>query len=269
MFRIGDFSSISRVPVKTLRYYDEIGLFKPASVDRFTGYRYYSVGQLPRLNRILALRDLGFSLEQIARLVDGELSPSQLRGMFQMKQAQIEQQIDAEQARLARVEARLRQIEQEGKMPEYDVILKKIKPLKVAAARDVIPTYGDVGQLLGRVFAHIGQHRGHPAGPPMSLYYDEGYREKDADVEAAVPVAGPVPDGEMVTVRELPGGEVASTVHQGTFENVGQAYAAVATWIEANGYQVIGPPREIYLSGGEGVDVADWVTEIQLPVKKA
>jgi len=91
--------------VKALRYYDQIGLLKPASVDRFTDYRYYSFEQLPRLNRILALKDLGFSLEQIARLLDEGLSPAQLRGMLRLRQAEIRQQVKEDQERLVRVEA--------------------------------------------------------------------------------------------------------------------------------------------------------------------
>ena len=117
MFKIGDFSKLSRVSVIALRYYDELGLLKPAHIDRFTSYRYYSLDQLPRLNRILALKDLGFSLEETARLLDDTLSPAQMRALLQEKQAQIQQRVAEEQARLARVEARLRQIEQEDWMP--------------------------------------------------------------------------------------------------------------------------------------------------------
>ena len=113
MFKIGEFSKLSHVTVKTLRYYDKIGLLKPAEVDRFTSYRYYSASQLPRLNRILALKDLGLSLDQIARLLDHDLPPDQIRGMLRLKQVELQEQLEEEQARLARVEQRLSQIEQE------------------------------------------------------------------------------------------------------------------------------------------------------------
>jgi DNA-binding transcriptional MerR regulator len=111
-FKIGEFSRISRVSVKTLRYYDEIGLLTPVRVDRFTGYRYYSADQLPRLNRTLALKDLGLSLEQIAALLDDDLPPAEIRGMLRLKRVEIQQHLEEEQARLARIEARLEQIEQ-------------------------------------------------------------------------------------------------------------------------------------------------------------
>ena len=131
MIRIGDFSRLRRVSVKTLRYYDEMGLLKPVEVDRFTGYRYYEFNQLPRLHRILALKDLGFSLEEIGRLLESDLSAEQMRGMLKLRQAEIRQRVEEETGRLERVELWLRQIEQENSMTNYDVVIKKIRRLKL------------------------------------------------------------------------------------------------------------------------------------------
>jgi DNA-binding transcriptional MerR regulator len=143
MLKIGDFSKLAQVSVKTLRYYGRLGLLKPAWIDRFTGYRYYALDQLPRLNRILALKGLGFSLEQVQRLLRDDLSAAELRGMMRMKHAELERQVQTEQSRLARVEARLRQIELEGTMPEYEVVFKTVPPQRVIGIRDVIPGYRD------------------------------------------------------------------------------------------------------------------------------
>jgi phosphoribosylaminoimidazole-succinocarboxamide synthase len=118
MLKIGDFARLSQVPVKTLRYYDDLGLITPARVDKFTGYRYYSVDQLPRLNRLLALKDLGFSLDQIARVLNEGVTLGQLRGMLMLKRAEVEDRLSEEQQRLDRIEARLREIEQEDTLPE-------------------------------------------------------------------------------------------------------------------------------------------------------
>ena len=257
--------------MKTLRYYDEIGLLKPAKVDRFTGYRYYSADQLPRLNRILALKDLGLSLAQIAQLLDGDLPPQQIRGMLRLKRVEAQQKVEEEQARLARVEWRLRQIEKEGIMSAQEVVLKKVPAMTVASVRDVIPTYSDISQLFGEVFAHLGQHGVRPAGPPLGIYHDEEFRERDADVEVAVPVAGSLPKGERVTVHELPAiEEMAGTVYQGPYEAIGEAYNQLMAWIEANGYRITGPCREVYIQGPEsGRDPATYVTEVQFPVEKA
>src|SRR5512136_843400 len=134
MLRIGDFSRIARVSVQTLRYYDDLGLLKPVEVDRYTGYRYYTFDQLPRLNRILALKDLGLSLEQIAQLLKHDLPAEQLRGMLVLKQAEMGQQMQEMQAQMRRVAGRLRQIEREGQPPQYEVALKSVSALTIVSA---------------------------------------------------------------------------------------------------------------------------------------
>src|SRR5262249_44704822 len=157
------------------RYYDELGLLKPAHVDRFTGYRYYAIDQLPRLNRILALKDLGFSLEQTIRLLDDELSPIQMREILRMKQAELQQRVWEEQARLARVAARLRLIEQEDSMPDYEVLLKRIEAQAVASARKVAPTFDDMHQFGREAHAALEQHGITPTGPSLNIYHHMGF----------------------------------------------------------------------------------------------
>jgi effector-binding domain-containing protein len=271
MFKIGEFSKLSQVPVKTLRYYDEIGLLEPAEVDEFTGYRHYSAEQLPRLNRILALKDLGLSLAEIGELLDGDLPAEQIRGMLRLKQAEVKGRVKEEQARLERVERRLKQIEQEGVMSSQEVIVKRIPTMKVAAVRGVIPTYGEIGQLYSLLFKHVGRHRARPAGPALAIYYDEGYRETDVDAEAAVPLSKDLPDGDRVTVRELPAVEqMACTVHKGSYDSMAEAYTGILTWIEVNGYRICGPNREVYIKGpGLLTRPSGYVTELQIPVEKA
>lgn len=272
MFRIGEFSKLSQVPVKTLRYYDEIGLLKPATVDRFTAYRYYSVEQLPQLNRILALKDLGLSLAQISRLLDGNMPPAQIRGMLRLKQAELEQQMQEEQARLDRVEARLKQIELEGKMPTYEVVLKKLDSQRVAAVRDVIPGYSEQGQLWDELCAYLAQHKVESAGTCFTVYYDEGYKERDVDAEVCepIPADASLPSQGKVKVYELPAIETMScVVHHGSYDTLSQAYIELLRWIETNGYRIAGPNRDVYLRGpGSGDDPTTYVTEVQVPVEK-
>ncbi|MFL5806798.1 MAG: MerR family transcriptional regulator [Roseiflexaceae bacterium] len=124
MIKIGEFSKLVQAPVPTLRYYDHVGLLKPVEVDRFTGYRYYSASQLPRLHRILALKGLGFSLEQISTVLAEGLTPEQMRGMLRLRHAQISQQLVDMQSQLVEVEVRLQQIEREEQLSTYDVLLK-------------------------------------------------------------------------------------------------------------------------------------------------
>lgn len=112
MLKIGEFAKVAQVTVKTLRYYGKLGLLKPIWIDRFTGYRYYSQEQLSRLNRIMVLKDFGFTLEQIGQILQEELTLEELRGMLRLKHAELAQHIREEQARLTRIEDRLHRIEQ-------------------------------------------------------------------------------------------------------------------------------------------------------------
>jgi effector-binding domain-containing protein len=272
MFKIGDFSRLSFVTVKTLHYYDEIGLLKPVKVDRFTGYRYYSADQLPRLNYIITLKNMGLSLEEIATLINNDLTPHQMRDVFILKKAELQQRVSEEQTRLEQVEKLLIQIEKEGAMPDYQVVIKKVEPQIFASIRTILPTYGDVGPLYEELFKHLYSHGiTIPAGPTMFICHDPEYKEKDVDVEAGVPISKSIPDVGRVKVYELPGLEQAAcTIYKGPYEGISDAYSALMAWIESNGYQITGPDRELYLtSPADTQDPAEYVTEIQFPVKKA
>jgi effector-binding domain-containing protein len=267
MLKIGEFSKLSHASVKALRHYDELGLLVPARIDRFTGYRYYALDQLPRLNRILALKDLGFSLDEVARLLDEGLPVAQIQGMLRLKQAELDRHVRAERERLARVAARLRQIEQEGTMPAYEVVTKQIGPQLVASARDTLSTYPEVGRLIQEVYAHL--HQFDVGGSCAAIWHDMEHKESDIDGEGAVFIDARVPGTDRIKVYELPGGLVASVVHHGSFNDFPPAYAAVLGWIEANGYQIVGPNREVYLRPSDRQDDASAITEIQFPVARA
>ena len=271
--KIGYFSLISQVPVKTLRYYDEIGLLPAAHVDHFTGYRYYAAEQLPRLNRILALKDLGLSLEQIAQLLDEDLSNEQLLTMLRLRQSQLQVDLSTLQAQLARVEARLRQAS-EGHMSNYEISLKTVKPMLVASQRMTVPTNDQVPAYLDKAYdaicRHIEANNARIAGPCLTVWYSLPQLSNE-DVEAAFPIeraiAGPIASNGPVQVHELPEVYVASTMHQGKFEDFTNAHAAILKWAEANGYQPLEQYREIYIVGPEqGRD--ETTTEVQFVVEK-
>lgn len=278
MIKIGEFSKMVQVPVATLRYYDQLGLLKPIEVDRFTGYRYYSVGQLPRLHRILALKGLGFSLEQIAAVLAEGLTLEQMRGMLRLRHAQISQQLAEAQSQLAEVEARLGQIEREGLLPVYDVVLKRVEPLLIASVRAILPNHGAVGSLFGEVYQAIGAHIGealHPqpenGGQTLVLCYDTEFKETDVDAAAAFMLRRPVPESGRMRVHELPAVTVAAALHHGPYSSIGQAHTAIFVWIEANGYRIAGPDRELNLYHTTPIRLDDpsYITEIQYPVEKA
>ena len=271
MLKIGEFSKLAQVSVKTLRYYDELGLLRPDWVDRYTGYRYYTLQQLPRLNRILALRELGFSLVQIAHLLREDLSSSELQRLMKLRQVELEHQVQAEQERLARVAARLRQIELEGRQPRYEVLVKPVQTRLIAGIRDTITGYGDIGSLVGelRSYQQGRDIRPGPLSPCLAIYYDAEYLDRGADVEVAVPLEGRMRGSARVTVHELPGSAtVASVVNQGSYDRISDAYRALMAWTQANGYRIGGPNREVYLQSFEsGPDPSHFVTELQLPVQ--
>ena len=273
MFKIGDFSKLSMVSVKALRFYDKLGMLRPERVDEFTGYRYYSTSQLARLNRILAMKDMGLSLEQIALLLDNEPTPDQIRGMLRLKQSELQQQITDSQARLVRIEAWLQAFEQEATMPAYDVVLKKVAPLQVAQLRGTTPNMEQIGPTLDHLFdqviSYVTQQGATCIGPGITLYYDTEMREQDISLGACMPFAGSLSDGEQVKVETLPGVEtMASVIHRGPFSTLNQAYNAMLKWIETNGYAISGPNRELNLEYERGGDQTKFVTEVQFPVTK-
>jgi DNA-binding transcriptional MerR regulator/effector-binding domain-containing protein len=285
MFKIGDFSRFTRVSVKMLRHYDHLGLLKPARIDPATNYRYYSADQLPRLNRLLALRDLGLSLEQIGPLLEagaagGPSSVEQIRGMLRLKQAELAQQVQEQQRRLDAIQARLRQIEREGQAATADVVVRRIAPQLMARLRLVVPDTDETHLLFEEAERHAARYNARASAPPVAVFYDGEYREEDVDMEVAIPLKHAIPSTDRIQVGELPGGEsMACLVHTGTYDTIGAASEALLAWIEAHGYQIAGPTREVYLRfNADGLDVAlpeaylapreeEFVTEIQLPVE--
>lgn len=267
MLKIGDFSKLGQVTIKALRLYDQMGLLKPIHVDDFTGYRYYSAEQLPQLNRILAFKDLGFSLDQIAKLLNDNPSLTEMRGMLRIKQAELERSLMEEQLRLFRVAARLEQIEMEEKMPDYEVVIKNITPITVASIRELIPNFQALPQLYDDLFAYIASQSVIPGSYCAGIWHDLAFKEQDIDWEVAVSFQGSLSASERVKIHELP--EVptmACTIHHGSYNTSNRAYKAVLTWIEKNQFRVAGPNREVYIIGGNNQDDESYVTEIQFPV---
>lgn len=279
MLKIGDFSKLGHVTVKTLRYYGRMGLLKPTFIDRFTSYRYYSLEQLPRLNRILALKDLGFSLDQVAELLDEEVPVEQMRGMLRRKQAELEARLAAEQNRLGRVAARLQQIEREGRVVGVDVLLKSAPPQAAAVVRTLVPAVERLpqylDQLAGELHEWLTQTGVTSEGPCMALYSEPEYRERNIPLELAVAVPldalghAYAPLRSRVALRTLQAvNEMACLVHTGPLELLPQAYADLFSWIETHLYRVNGPARELYLRDPDGKGPCSQAIEVQLPVER-
>ena len=286
MLKISDFSRLAQVPVATLRYYDQMGLLKPAHVDPFTDYRYYHAEQLPRLNRILALKDLGFSLEQIAPLLKRAITPDEMRGMLLLRQSDAEREVQEAQARLARVSARLQEIENEGAASPYDVVVKQVAPQWVLSTRQIVGHIAEMDTLCWRLHRDLRdwakQQRLKPLPEPapqlVNLYHTTEFRETDVDVEAVLFVsqtdkhmdalAAAQADAPFV-LRELAGvAMMASGIHQGSMRDVMQLVKTMLIWIDQNSYEVVGPLRELHLTGGDAhADAEQHLVEIQLPIR--
>lgn len=268
MFKIGVFSKITGVTIKTLRYYDQTGLLNPAEVDRFTGYRYYTVEQIDRLNRILAFKDLGLSLDEVRRILCENLTPAEIRGMLRLKRAQLQQTIDEEQARLQRVEARLRQIEREGQIPIHEVVIRDVEAQQVLFYREILANPSEIRPLFMRLGDAIATHHIDLVGSLLALYYQGEYREYDLDVEAAVPVRDvTLPIGDLQH-HTLPAVQVASTICR--MESQADIYATnrdLSQWVIDNGYRFLDSPcREVYMQpvcAGEPI-----IFEVQLPIER-
>jgi effector-binding domain-containing protein len=264
-----------------LRHYDQLGLLKPMQTDPATSYRYYSADQLPRLNRILALRDLGFSLEQIGGLLIEDLPSDQFLGMLKLKRAEVEGQMQVEQERLERLEARIMQMNDRDAPKHYDVVLRGIGAQLVASCREVAPDDDRIQFMFEELERHVDRFQARADLPPMTVYHDMEYREKDIDAEVVVPLKMAIPGSDEIRVVELPPlTQAACVVHTGSYATIYQAYNALLGWIEANGYRMTGPMREVYLSytaDGLGFDLPptylakdanQFVTELQLEIEK-
>jgi len=275
MFSIGDFARLGRVSVRMLRHYDAIGLVTPAVVDPSSGYRFYTADQLRRLNRVIALKDLGFTLEQVQAILDDKVDVAELRGMLRLRQAQLQAQMQADAAKLIAVAARLRMIETEGHMNTDDVVLKDVAAVRVAEVSAVAAGFEPehitpvIVPLYPELFGRLHKAGIMPAGHALA-YYD-AYPDETGEavtVHAAVPVAVEPGPEHTVAIVDLPAIPlVATIVHHGPMDDVMRSEQVLAQWIEDNGYRPLGYHREVYLDY-DPENAEQGVTELQIAVAK-
>ena len=277
MFRIGAFARLSGVSAKMLRAWDALGLFRPIWVDPASGYRWYSPAQLPELRRILALRDVGVPLAEIADLVAGG---ADLRDVLARRRA------DLERTRLE-VERRLRALEIQVEMADeadasdggsdrqgaFDVVVRPVAAEPVATLA-VDASAGDLGPAFYELEAYVRDRGRRASRPPGAIAGDiDGNRS----VEVFVPVTGPVEAGGPIGYRRLPACRAASVIHRGGYGSLADARRTLARWVEAAGLTPAGPLRVLYLQFGAEPELhvpgaflverdADFVTELQQPV---
>ncbi|MEV5606139.1 MerR family transcriptional regulator [Streptomyces sp. NPDC052299] len=270
MLTIGEFAKYGQVSIRMLRHYDALGLLHPQRTDPASGYRYYGAGQLARLNRIVALKELGFTLEQVGIIVDEQVSADELRGMLRLRRAELETERAAAQARLGQVEARLRTIESEGRMSANDVVIKSLPGQWVAELsatagswepKHIGPVVGPLFERLCRLTDAAGVR---PVGPGVAYYEDAPEGGGAITVHAALPVdRDAVPEGHEFALVLLPGADEAATiVHRGPMDDVLATEQLLVRWLEDNDRGQVGYPREVSLSCPPD-DRSQWVTELQ------
>ncbi|WP_144504430.1 MerR family transcriptional regulator [Bacillus pumilus] len=269
MFKIGDFSMLSKVPVKTLRYYDQIDLLKPKQIDQDSGYRYYSAEQLLEVNRIFLYKELGFTLKQMAQLLREDISVEQIQGMFLLKESEIQQLIEREQQKLARIKERMHLIKREGCVEkEQEVIIKSVESKRIMSYQsngtvDEIPSFFETFHHL------LLKHQQESISGPQVVLWRESF-EKESEFEFEVGYSVKALKGTLpqeITIRTLPAEETMATLLFHSHSPSAQtACIDLATWIENNGYRVKEdqPGREIYYPLSETEEGR--LIEIQIPI---
>jgi DNA-binding transcriptional MerR regulator/effector-binding domain-containing protein len=273
MLSIGEFARYLGVSVRMLRHYDALGLLVPAHVDPSTGYRYYTAAQLDRGNRLVALKELGFSLNQIGPVLDAQLTVPELRAMLTLRRAQVAEQIVTDQVRLAEIERRLRSIEG-GSMSALEFVEKPLPAVRIAQLVESVADQPDIGPTIGPMFQRLVAALS-GSGIALDQPAIAWYRPSDdcLQIAAAFPVTlTEVPAdlaGAGVQVATLDAAAKAVAVlHHGGMETIGDTWQALARHIEDKGYRSAGTAREVYLHMPMDADSAGWVTELQQPVTR-
>ena len=273
MFKIGEFSKLSMLSVRMLRHYDAQGLLTPEQVDAFTGYRYYGADQLARADRIRVLRDLGFGVAAIGEILARYDDPETLKNYLTVRLREMQGEFSELGARLHSLETTIERLGKDGTAMNYAVNVKEIPEMQAACLRDVIHAYEQEGELWQRLYGALAGKNVQFASPAytMAVFYDEGFKEQDVDVEIRAAVEGVYPDAGEVHFRKIPAVTVASAVMKGSYDQVSAVCGAIGEWIEQNGYRMNGPMFNIY-HVSPGMDPGhpeNWVTEICFPVEKA
>lgn len=267
MLSIGAFAQIGQVTHRMLRHWDAAGLLMPARVDEFSGYRSYDPSQLERLHRIVALRQLGFSLDDISSILDQGVEAERIAALLRIRRTEVEQEHRIAAGRLIDVQRRLHLIEKENHMSEIEIIEKPLPAVRLAARRTAVSDQPEVASVVGPAFdavaGIIGDERG-TLETPIALYETV---EDGLQIVAGYAYAGPARDG--IEVIELPAVENAVCgVHLGSMEHIAESWQALHSEIFARGLVHSGPCRELYVRAISG-DQSDWVTELQQPVHRS
>lgn len=265
MIRIGEFASLNKVTIQALRYYDSFGLLKPNQIEESNGYRYYSARQIPKLNKIILLKEIGFTLKEIKYYLDNE--HLDINDLLRDKEREVESEVSEAKAKLSRIRQLLKINNTEVSYMSYAVTIKETKQMKVATLRDYIPTHSEQGHLWEELVEHINTHKGEILTPCMVIYHKNDMGTDSINAEVVEPIKGNVPPNDKIDVKSLESIKVASVIHNGSYDSLNRAYAFIMQWIEDNNYTISGSQRELYIKGEWNTDSSEeYVTELQIPI---
>ncbi|MFA6941144.1 MAG: MerR family transcriptional regulator [Clostridiaceae bacterium] len=267
MYQIGEFLKMSKTTIKTLRYYDEIGLLEPEKVDDFTGYRFYTTQQLLKLHYIKAFKQIGLSINEIKLIMAGQNEMNILKKRKSGLNAEMERITD----QLSRIEFILSGKEEESFM-SYQAIIKELPECIVYYKRLTVPSYDSYFKIISAIGEECMK-----ANPDIKcsvpeycfiVYLDGEYKEKDINIEFCEAVNKFGNETGGIKFKKIESVMAVSVMHKGSYSGLSKAYAYAFKWIEDNGYTAADNPRESYIDGIWNKDSIDeWLTELQIPVK--
>ena len=263
MLKIGEFSKLSQMTVKALRFYEKEGLLIPASVDEWTGYRFYTTDQLTTAARIKSYRQLDLSIEEIKAIFKGKNA----RKILEEKAEALKNQHKEIDVRLSIINHIL-----EKDSMKYQVTIKEIPEMTVYYWEKRLAKYSDMMQVIPEIGEEVRKYNPDLkcSEPPYEFCeYPEGeYKESDVLIRHVEAVEKVGVESENIKFKKLPASKVLSIFHKGAYDQIGEAYAFIMKYAEENGYKIAGLSRECYIDGiWNKESVEDWLTEIQLPIK--
>lgn len=239
MLSIGKMSLACHVSIKTLRYYDRIGLLRPAMIDADSGYRYYAPEQIETMVEITRYKRFGFSLQEIQTIL--QTDPLQRRRLFEKQMQSLYQTLMETQMALQDLRVvweRTGQKETEQKMNAYTIDLTETCEQPILSIRRRMGL-GEFGEIYGLLFEKMHKMGTGPCGPAGARYFDQEFDDRNSDIEVFFPV-----DAEHANSM-VGGGLCVHTVHHGGYSTLNEGYAQIVRWMEENGYEMIHAPYEI------------------------
>lgn len=265
LYKIGMFASMNQVTIKALRYYDDENLLKPKVIDTETSYRYYTRSQMRELHQILALKEMGFKIDEIKAVISGINE----KDLLKQKKNQLMMQIADLTKLLAKVEQALDEPE---KNFTSHVLIKSLPEAIVASMTRRIDSYNDLFIMMpemGQEMERLGCECAMPEYC-FTSYPESEYKEEHVLIEACEAVTELKKDTDKIKFKVIPEVPRAACIfHKGSYNTLSHSYESLLLYIEENGLLINGPIRENHIDGVWNKDSEDeWLTEIQIPVCK-